>query len=238
MKNRKSIRNQGRVVGGKKRSLAIMAVMVAAVLLTASSCTTPANRLPSIVSLGAEAEWVAPSGNIQVTCTASDPDGDTLSYNWMATGGDISGTAAVAIWAAPEEVGMYDVTVVVDDGHDGKDTGSLALIASNGPPPSIENLIVTAKEPKYLKTTSSGYKVGKTKEYYIECVASATSGGLAYEWVCDGGEISGAGSMITWTAPDMSTEVTVTAKVVDGVGNWVSKSVFFEVVSCSSCTFG
>jgi hypothetical protein len=222
----------------RKRSLAIMVIMAAAVLLTASSCTTSANRLPIITSLEAEAEWIAPSGNIHMTCTASDPDGDTLSYNWMATGGDISGTGAVAIWTAPEEVGMYDITVVVDDGHDGKDTAFLTLIASNGPPPSIQELIVTAKEPKYLKTTSAGYKVGKTKEYYVECVASSMNGELVYEWSCDGGEISGAGPMITWTAPDTSTDVTVTAKVFDGVGNWVRKSVVFEVVSCSSCTFG
>ena len=222
----------------RKRSLAIIVIMAAAVLLTASSCTTSANRLPIITSQEAEAEWIAPSGNIQVTCTASDPDGDTLSYNWMATGGDISGTGAVAIWTAPEEVGMYDITVAVDDGHDGKDTAFLTLIASNGPPPSIQELIVTAKEPKYLKTTSAGYKVGKTKEYYVECIASAMNGELVYEWSCDGGEIAGAGSSITWTAPDTSTDVTVTAKVFDGVGNWVRKSAVFEVVSCSSCTFG
>jgi len=171
-------------------------------------------------------------------CTASDPDGDELSYEWITTGGDISGTGAVAIWTAPEEVGMYDITVVVDDGHDGKDTGFLTLITSNGHPPSIQNLVVTAQEPQYLKRTTTGYKVGKTKEYYIECIASATNGEPVYEWSCNGGEISGAGSLITWTAPDTSGYVTVTVKVFDGVGNWVRKSVVFEVVDCSSCEFG
>jgi hypothetical protein len=176
-------------------------------------------------------------GSLQETCTASDPDGDELSYEWITTGGDISGTGAVAVWTVPEEVGMYDITVVVDDGHGGEDMGFLTLIASNGSPPRIQNLTVTAQEPKYLKTTSTGYKVGKTKEYYIECIASAMNGELVYEWSCNGGEISGAGSLITWTAPDTSGYVTVTAKVFDGVGNWVRKSVVFEVVSCSSCTF-
>jgi hypothetical protein len=222
----------------RKRFLTTMVITVAAVLLTASSCTTSANRRPTIASLEAEAEWTALSGSIQVTCSASDPDGDTLSYDWITTGGDISGTGAVAVWTAPQKVGMYDITVAVDDGHDGKDTGFLTLIASNGPPPSIQNLIVTAKEPKYLKTTSTGYKVGKTKEYYIQCVASATNGELTYEWSSNGGAISGEGSAITWTAPDTSTDVTVTVKVFDGVGNWVKKSVVFEVVSCSSCAFG
>jgi hypothetical protein len=215
-----------------------LAAVVAAVLLLASSCTTVANRLPTITSLEAEAEWIRPSGNVQMTCTASDPDGDELSYKWITTGGHISGTGAIAVWTAPEEVGMYDITVVVDDGHDGKDTAFLTLIASNGPPPSIQNLVVTAKEPKYLKTTSTGYKVGKTKEYYIECIASATNGELVYEWPCNGGEISGQGPLITWTAPGTSGYVTVTAKVFDGAANWVRKNVVFEVVDCSPCEFG
>jgi len=222
----------------KKRCLVITVIAAAAVLFLAPSCTTAANRRPTITSLEAEAEWIAPLGSLQVMCTASDPDGDELSYEWITTGGDISGTGTVAIWTAPEQLGMYDITVVVDDGHDGKDTGFLTLITSNGRPPSIQNLVVTAKEPKYLKTTTTGYKVGKTKEYYIECIASATNGEPVHEWSCNGGEISGAGSLITWTAPDTSGYVTVTVKVFDGVGNWVRKSVVFEVVDCSSCTFG
>jgi len=215
-----------------------LAIMAAAVLLLASSCTTVANRRPIITSLEAEAAWTAPLGSLQVTCTASDPDGDELNYEWTATGGSIFGTGHEVIWTAPEEVGMYDITALVDDGHDGKDTGLLTLIASNGPPPIIENLIVTAKEPKYLKETTTGYKVGKGKEYDIECIASNTSGELVYEWSCDGGTISGEGPMITWTAPYTACGVTVTVKVFDGTGNWVRKSIVFEVVSCSSCEFG
>jgi hypothetical protein len=133
---------------------------------------------------------------------------------------------------------MYDITAVVDDGHDGEDTEFVTLIASSGPPPSIENLVVTAEDPKYLKTTSTGYKVGKTKQYYIECFASTTNGEFTYEWSCSGGEISSSGSVISWTAPDLSGDVTVTAKVFDDAGNWVRKNIVFEVVDCSPCEFG
>jgi hypothetical protein len=214
-----------------------LVTMGVGVLLIASSCTTSVNRPPIIASLEAEAEWIAPSGSLQMTCTASDPDGDGLSYHWITTGGNISGTGGVALWTAPQEVGTYDITVVVDDGRGGEDTGFVTVIASNGPPPSIQNLTVTAEEPKYLKTTSTGYKVGKTKEYYVECVATGTDE-LVYDWSCNGGEISGEGCLITWTAPDTSGYVTVTAKVFDGAANWVRKSVVFEVVDCSPCEFG
>jgi len=204
-------------------------------LLLTSSCTV--NRQPVITSLEAEAEWTAPLGSIRVTCTASDFDDDELSYEWSTTGGNITGTGPEVIWTAPEEVGMYDITIVVDDGQGRNATESIELIASNGPPPIIEDLIVTA-EHKYLKETATGYKVAKTYDYGIECIATNTSGELVYEWSCDGGEISGEGSMITWTAPDTDGDVTVTVKVFDDLGNWVRKSIVFEVVPCSSCVFG
>jgi chitinase len=226
--------------GAKKNSLVIIStvIVVAAVLLLASSCTTPANHQPIIASLEIEAEWAVPSGSLQVTCNATDPDGDELSYEWSTSGGNITGTGSEVIWTAPEEVGIYHVTVVVTDGHGGEDTGLVHLSASNGPPPVIEGFNVTAKEPKYLKETTTGYKVGKIKEYDIECITSNTSGELVYEWSCNGGEISGAGSMITWTAPNTESDVTVTVKVFDGADNWVKKSIIFEVVDCSACTFG
>jgi hypothetical protein len=218
-----------------------LAILAVAVLLSASSCTTPTNHGPIISSLEAESEWTVPLGYLQVTCTASDPDGDELSYEWTATGGNISGTGAVVNWTAPEEVDMYNITVVVNDGRDGESTRSVTISVALGTPPIIEDLIVTAKEPKYLKTTTTGYKVGKTKEYYIECIASDPDSELSelvYEWSCDSGEIFGEGSIITWTAPNTACDVTVTVIVFDVAGNWVNKSIVFEIVSCSPCEFG
>jgi len=220
------------------RCLAIMVIMAIAMLLLAASCEPLDNYPPIINGLEAEADWAPPSGSIQVTCNASDRDGDELSYNWSASRGNITGTGPEVTWTAPEEIGGYDITVVVDDGQGSNDTGSLTLIAANGTLLIIENLIVTAKEPKYLKETSWGYKVGKEKEYDIECIASNTSGELVYEWLCDGGEISGEGSMITWTAPNTACDVTVMVIVFDVAGYMDNESIFFEVVSCSSCVFG
>lgn len=210
-----------------KRCLAIVA---AALLLLGSSCA------PWIIaSLEAEADWTAPLTSLQVTCTASSPGGGELSYEWSTTGGEIAGTGADVIWTAPSEVGMYDVTVVVTDSEGGQDRASITLIASNGPPPVIEALIVTA-EHEYLKETTTGYKVAKTYEYSIECIAANTSGELVYEWSCDGGEMSGEGYLVNWIAPDSEGDVTVAAKVFDDAGNWVEKSIVLDVVRCSGCT--
>ena len=209
-----------------RRWLAIVAAV--ALLLIGSSCG------PSIItSLEAEADWTAPLTSLQVTCITSSGDGD-LSYEWSTTGGNITGTGPEVTWTAPGEVGMYDVTVVVTDSEGGKDSASIALVASNGPPPVIEDLIVSA-EHEYLKETTTGFKVAKTYDYSIECIASNTSGELVYEWSCEGGEISGEGYLVTWTAPDERGDVTVTARVFDDLGNWVKKSVVLDVVRCAGC---
>jgi hypothetical protein len=198
-----------------------------------------ASTIPIITSLVADADWTAPLSSLQVACNATDPDGDEISYEWSTTGGGISGTGSAVKWIAPEEVGIYEITVVVTDSQGANATRSITLIASNGPPPTIENLIVTAKGHKYLRASMWGYDydVWKTKEYDIECIASNTTGGVFYEWACTGGNISGDGSMITWTAPNQSpVDVTVTAIVSDVDGNKMGKSIVLYVPYCA-CGF-
>jgi len=204
------------------------------------SITVRANRPPTITSLVANADWTLLSGSIQVTCTDSDPDGDELSYEWAATGGDISGTGAVVNWTAPEEVGIYYVTVVVKDGHGSSATDSVPISTVTGQPPNIEDLLITKDRYGhcYLKKSGEKYLVGKGKKYDIECTVSDTSGEVSYNWSCDGGGIAGEGSLITWTAPNTSTDVTVTVIVSDIAGNMMTKNIVLKVVSCSSCTFG
>lgn len=197
------------------------------------------NRPPTITSLVADAAWTTPSGSIQVTCTAFDADSDELRYEWSTTGGDITGTGMVVSWIAPKEVDIYDITVVVTDGHGSSATYSLSISVATEQPPIIEDLLITA-EHCYLKKEDSRYLVGKGQMYDIECIVSDTSGEVSCNWSCDGGEFSGEGSLITWTAPNPSgsVDVTVTAIVSDIAGNMASKNIILNVVNCSPCTFG
>jgi len=195
------------------------------------------NHPPTITGLMADADWVRPSSSLQVNCDAEDPDGDELSYEWTAGGGDVSGSGAVVNWTAPGAVGMYDIQVVVTDSYGAEDTLSLTVSVAPYSPPIIEDLIVTA-EHKYLKESYPEYKIGKEKNCQIECLASAPMGGeLSYLWSATGGEISGEGSVGTWTAPDTSGDVTVTVTVSNAAGDIVGRSIVFQVVRCSTCTF-
>jgi hypothetical protein len=204
-----------------------------------------ANTSPIITSLIADADWTLPSGSLQVTCNASDPDGDELSYNWSASRGNISGTGAVVNWTAPAEVGIYDVTVVVSDGHGEEATRSVILSVDLGAPPIIESLIVTPIGHIYLrKSTTAGcdYDVWKTEKYDIECIVSDTSGEVFYDWSCDNGEISEIfedGSTITWIAPNQtSVQATVTVTVSDAADNRMRKSIDFCVPFCACGSWG
>ena len=78
--------------------------------------TGPGNRAPG-TGLEADPEVVDPTGTSDITSTATDPDGDVLSYTWSADAGTISGTGATVTWTAPLAAGSYDVSVTVDDGN-------------------------------------------------------------------------------------------------------------------------
>jgi hypothetical protein len=202
--------------------------------------TVRANRPPTINSLTADADWTTPSGSLQIMCDATDTDHDELSYEWSVTGGDISGTGLEVVWTAPEQVGVYNITVKVTDAHGSSDTRSLPASVATGQPPIIEELAITKDRYGhcYLKKYSGGYYVGKEQMYDIECIISDAGSGLVYEWSCTGGEISGEGPLIAWVAPTTVGKVTVTVIVSDITGNMVSKNIILNVVSCSTCTFG
>ena len=202
-----------------------------------------ANQPPVIHSLTADAEWAFPGDSLQVICDADDPDGHPLTYEWSASAGHIDGTGHEVTWIAPEEIAVYEITVVVSDGYGGPATRTLHISVMPDQPPVIEKLEVTKDRHGhcYMQKASFGYHVGREQNYDIECIGSDTGVKMSYEWSFEAGEtaeVSEDGSMITWTAPDRSVYVTVTVTVSDIAGNSATKSVDLNVVACSVCRFG
>jgi hypothetical protein len=216
-----------------RRHSVVVVILAVAVLVLAAACTT--NYWPTITGLTAQAGWVVPGGSLRVTCSAADPAGTGLTYQWAASGGTVAGVGAVVDWTAPQVVGMYDLTVTVTNAQNRQSTETLALVVSNGPPPVILSLTPAARDHKYLKTIPRGYMAARTFEYDLTCVATAASGEPAYQWSTNGGEISGEGSTVIWTAPDRDGRFTVTVRVSDTEGNWVRQSIEFDVVDCEAC---
>ena len=123
----------------KKRYLLIMGIVAAAVLLSILFYTMLANHRPAITSLETEPERVLPSGSCQIVCTASDRDGDELSYNWSPSGGGINGEGATVTWTAPNSEGSYNVTVTVTDGRGGEVMNQVTITVSYQEQPNSNN---------------------------------------------------------------------------------------------------
>ena len=205
-----------RQVRSQLKWLARLIIPVAAILLI-TSCA-PASEPPVISSLTADKELVNPSGSCLVSCVASDPDGDELSYTWSASSGNISGEGAVVTWIAPEEVGAYAITVKVTDSRRGQATAQLTLDVAVNHPPVIESL--TADPPA----------VNRGRTSTIECVASDPDDDeLSYLWSAEEGDISGQGATITWTAPGTCATYTITVTVADGRGEEASQALSIKV---------
>ena len=66
----------------------------------------------------------------------------------------------------------------------------------------------------------------------VTCVASGLEdSSLIYQWVANGGSISGEGSTVTWTAPDILGTYTITAAVTDGNGSQSTSYLTIDVVT-------
>jgi len=76
---------------------------------------------PPVISCAPERNPINAGEHVNIISTASDPDGDALTYSYSATGGQISGTEPTASFdstgLAP---GSYTVTCTADDGRGGR----------------------------------------------------------------------------------------------------------------------
>ena len=107
-----------------KRRLSLVALILCTML--GSSCVQ-SNKSPVIESLTAEPPVVSQGKSATVKCVASDPDGDELSYQWVAARGNTSGQGSVVTWTAPNTCGEYVIKVTVADSRDSKASKELKI---------------------------------------------------------------------------------------------------------------
>ena len=96
------------------------------------SLNVVANKPPVIVSLEAENTGCRISAPVAVECIAFDQDGNSLVYQWAATGGEVEGEGPFISWVAPAELGIYTITVKVADTMGGEAEESLEIEVEGG----------------------------------------------------------------------------------------------------------
>jgi outer membrane protein OmpA-like peptidoglycan-associated protein len=161
---------------------------------------------PAAVTIGA-------ATTVALNVNGSDADGDSLTYNYSATGGSINGTAGTARWdLAGANPGSYNATAQVSDGHGGTSSCSAAVTVNPRPIPP--------NRPPTVSLTSDRDTV-----LVGECIRFTANGAdpdgdrLNYSWTANGGQVTPTNNTAqlctVGLAPGM---YTMTVRVEDGKG--------------------
>jgi len=106
---------------------------------------------PPVISCAPERNPIIAGERVAINSTASDPDGDPLTYSYSTTGGQVSGNGPVAQFDSTGlSAGSYTVTCTADDGRGGRTSATTNVDVQQPAPP-----------PQATKVGDCGYtKVG------------------------------------------------------------------------------
>jgi hypothetical protein len=169
------------------------------------------NSPPVINSISSGKSEAFPGKTVDITCNATDPDGDELTYIWTASGGTISSQSPYAVWTAPGASGVYTVKVSVRDRKNNEVSDQVFISVVSNQPPVIRSLVVSPSA------------VGEGQQATVTCDAYDPEGDTVnYAWHVENGEVSGNGPLVKWTLPYDIEQSTIIVTVADGQGKLTS----------------
>jgi len=92
---------------------------------------------PPVISCAPERNPIIAGERVAINSTASDPDGDPLTYSYSTTGGQVSGNGPTAQFDSTGlSAGSYTVTCTADDGQGGRTSATTRVdVQQPAPPP-------------------------------------------------------------------------------------------------------
>lgn len=229
----------------------------AVVLREAMGEDSPVGTAPVISRVTPDSFEIAPGETVSIRCSASDLAGGELSYEWLAEEGtlDVNGDSMIE-WTAPDEFGLYTVTVVVIDERGNESSKSVNVrVGDPEPDPvpapgsdgpfSIEEM--TADRATDIgRSNISPLSIGQDwrtaeRSVYVHspiritCHVEGSTSGLTYEWSAEGGTIEGDGETVIWTAPGHASKAQVTVVVRNGSGTAERATLDFRISTCAPC---
>jgi PKD domain-containing protein/Big-like domain-containing protein len=182
----------------------------------------PVNHPPTITCTIDKSQVYFESGDMAtVTCNASDPDNDPLTYTWSSTCGRVDGNGPTVRWlSAGVPVGSCTITAKVDDGRGGSASSSVSV-----------SVVPKPNHPPTITCSADRTSVFVGERVHITTNASDPDGDpLTYTWRTNGGQIVGSGAAVdldtTGAAPG---NYTVTVRVDDGRGGAADCTSTIEV---------
>ncbi len=186
---------------------------------------TIGNSAPVIDGFSAVPNPVPRGGTMAIDVTATDPDGDTLSYTWQASDGWTiatgQGTSGITV-TAPDEYGAPGtVTVTVDDGHGGTVSWNIGVSTYVNAYPVIT---VFSVFPQTVITSTT-----------LTCTAYNPDGedGLSYLWVIGGAFTLPAADGV-WLSPGIPGNYTASVTVLNSGNNTTAFSSTTISISSTS----
>jgi hypothetical protein len=102
------------------------------------------NDAPEITDVYANPTTVNTGEKSTITVKAFDPDGDKLSFNFIAERGTITGIGSEVSWTAPAFTGTFTIEISVSDPFGLSDGTTISLTAVSTPgPPEVINFDIT-----------------------------------------------------------------------------------------------
>ena len=198
----------------------------------------PPNNAPVIESVSCTQDVFALADN-EMVCSASDPDGDSLQYEWSIGSGKIIGSGPRMMWVSPDTMGTYDVAVKVSDGKGGEAKQAVAIRVLTNADGTTAAPVTLKIALGYSETISENRTVKVGTATKVTCAVDNAAGKkLTYEWSASGGKLKGTGmeqktcAVVFWTAPALTQVYTVNVAVRDDQGNETQGRVMFDVFCC------
>jgi hypothetical protein len=199
------------------------------------------NSWPRVSALSASASLLDAGQSTTVAATASDGDGDSLSFQWAAScaGSWTNATSPTASFV-PSELPAEDcnncqLTVTVSDGRGGRTTGSVALCVASNPPSLFP--------PTFTRSYQSALTAQPAQQLTFEVTASdPQNSALSFSWSASAGTAGAAQSSantsrVSWTAPacvPATTPASITATATNAHGMPATRS--FTVTGLPPCS--
>jgi PKD repeat protein/glucose/arabinose dehydrogenase len=190
--------------------------------------TTPTNQSPNAVASATPTSGAAPLAVAFRGDTSSDPDGDTLTYDW-----DFGDGTAHSTTANPSHTytaaGSYTARLTVSDGRGGSDSDTVAVSATSGNTPPSATITAPADGSTYRDGVSVSL-AGSGQD-----AEDGTLSGAALDWhvlvhhsthLHDLGHFSGtSASFVPLTDHDADTWYEIILTATDSGGLTATKSV-------------
>ncbi|KAA3632232.1 MAG: T9SS C-terminal target domain-containing protein [Bacteroidetes bacterium] len=191
-------------------------MLIDGVIVDYMQTVNPFTYAPRIQALAAANYALEVGDTTQVFGKAFDKDSDDLNYEWSTTGGTFHEDGNSRFWLAPQMVGDYEITWVVED-----ESGNLATKSI------IINVVSEINAaPEIISLVSNSTFIEPNGVVTIEAIVTDENDDpLTYEWSANVGSISDGDNTVTWQAPDMETVGEITLAATDDEGLYSSASL-------------